>query len=62
MGYFPAYKKRKKKRKSEPDLITQDILERLVRMRPKAQVRDCAGNERVFRSTIAEDQTAEEEE
>ena len=54
--------KRKNKRKSELDAVTQDIIDRLVRIKTRARVRDTAGHERIFRSTIAEKPIDESEE
>lgn len=50
--------KRKKKRKSEPeiDAITKDILDRIVRIKTRDRLKDPDGNIREFRSTIADEQ------
>lgn len=60
-------KKAKRKRKSnqlQMDAHTKAVIEEAIRIRTRMRVRDCAGNERLFRSTVleegAEDEEAEE--
>ncbi len=59
-----AVKKSRKKRKSyAPDMDehTKAVVEEAIRIRTKMRVRDLAGNERLFRSTILEEGTEDEE-
>ena len=60
-------KRSKKKRKNyAPDMDehTKAVIQEAIRIRTRMRVRDCAGNERLFRSTVleegAEDEEAEE--
>ena len=57
-------KKSKKKRKTYApgmDEHTKAVIEKAIRIRTRMRVRDCAGNERLFRSTILEEGTEDEE-
>lgn len=57
-------KKAKKKRKNyapNMDSHTKEVIENAIRIRTRMRVRDCAGNERLFRSTILEEGTEDEE-
>lgn len=57
-------KKAKKKRKNyapNMDEHTKAVIEEAIRIRTRMRVRDCAGNERLFRSTILEEGTEDEE-
>lgn len=59
-----AMKRSKKKRKTyAPDMDehTKAVVEEAIRIRTKMRVRDLAGNERLFRSTILEEGTEDEE-
>lgn len=58
MSTVSRLQKRKKKRKSEPeiDAITKDILDRIVRIKTRDRLKDPDGNIREFRSTIADKQ------
>lgn len=50
-------KKKKSKRKNyapNMDAHTKEVIENAIRIRTRMRVRDCAGNERLFRSTVAE--------
>lgn len=57
-------RKNKKKRKSyaeNMDEHTRAVVEEAIRIRTKMRVRDCAGNERMFRSTVLEEGAEDEE-
>lgn len=56
--------KRKKKRKSEPemDAHTKAVIEEAIRIRTRMRIRDCEGKERIFRSTVAETEEGAEDE
>lgn len=43
------------------DEHTKAVIEEAIRIRTRMRVRDCAGNERLFRSTILEEGTEDEE-
>ena len=44
------------------DEHTKAVIEEAIRIRTRMRVRDCAGNVRLFRSTVAEDQEIAEDE
>lgn len=52
--HFPAVKKRKRKRRSEPETEDGEELRETIRIRAKMRVKDAEGRERIFRSTVAE--------
>ena len=55
----------KKKRKSyapNMDEHTKAVIEEAIKIRTRMRVRDCAGNIRLFRSTVAEVSEGEEDE
>ena len=55
----------KKKRKSyapNMDEHTKAVIEEAIKIRTRMRVRDCAGNIRLFRSTVAENPEGEEDE
>lgn len=57
-------KKKKNKRKNYApgmDEHTKAVIEEAIRIRTRMRVRDLAGNERLFRSTICEEGTEDEE-
>ena len=57
-------KRSKKKRKNyapDMDKHTKAVVEEAIRIRTKMRERDLAGNERLFRSTILEEGTENEE-
>ena len=57
--------KRKSKRKSyapNMDAHTKAVIEEAIRIRTRMRVRDCEGKERIFRSTVCEKGTENEEE
>lgn len=49
------------KREASMDEHTKAVVEEAIRIRTKMRVRDLAGNERLFRSTILEEGTENEE-
>ena len=51
-------KKKKKRGGYAPnmDKHTRAVIDEVIRMRARMRVRDAAGNERIFRSTVAEEQ------
>lgn len=54
----------KRKRKSyaeNMDTHTKEVIDNAIRIRTKMRVRDCAGNVRLFRSTILEEGAENEE-
>lgn len=54
----------KKKRKSyapNMDEHTKAVIEEAIKIRTRMRVRDCAGKERIFRSTVCEEGTENEE-
>lgn len=58
-------KKKKSKRKNYApgmDAHTKEVIENAIRIRTRMRVRDCAGNERLFRSTVAENPEGTEDE
>ena len=57
-------KKKKSKRKTyapNMDEHTKAVIEEAIRIRTRMRVRDCAGNARLFRSTVLEEGTEDEE-
>ncbi len=44
------------------DEHTKAVIEEAIRIRTRMRVRDCAGNERLFRSTVAENPEGTEDE
>jgi len=60
-------KGKRKRRQYAPnmDAHTKAVIEEAIKIRTRMRVRDCAGNERLFRSTVAENpeipEDAEEE-
>ena len=48
-------------RESLMDEHTKAVIEEAIKIRTRMRVRDCAGKERIFRSTVCEEGTENEE-